>query len=173
MDCIVIDSENVKGEKMPIFSEMFEQTENDFIDYNGKKIIQSDKIKSFSNFKITLKLLSANSRWKQAVAIKINTGSMTVDNVIKGKYFRFWEDDLKSEPENTIVIHGKTKDNFISVWNACEVINSTPYSSSKCIEAWTMGCAMIKGENGVYYCNDFDPDDDFNDLIFQIKVEEQ
>lgn len=158
---------------MPIFSKMFEKTESNFIDYNGKKVIQLDKIESFDKFKITLKLLSTNSQWKQAIAIKIHTGSMTVDNIIKGKYFLFWEDDLRLEPENTVVIYGKTKDNFISVWNACEVIHSTPFNSSKCTEAWTMGCAMIKGENGVYYCNDFDLNDDFDDLIFQIKVEEQ
>lgn len=158
---------------MPIFSKMFEKTESNFIDYNGKKVIQLDKIESFDKFKITLKLLSTNSQWKQAIAIKIHTGSMTVDNIIKGKHFLFWEDDLRLEPENTVVIYGKTKDNFIYVWNACEVIHSTPFNSSKCTESWTMGCAMIKGENGVYYCNDFDPNDDFDDLIFQIKVEEQ
>ena len=57
-----------------------------------------------------LKLISTNSDWKQAVQIAINSGSMTVDGVIKGKRFRFWEDDLRQEPDQTIIIHGKTKD---------------------------------------------------------------
>lgn len=34
-----------------------------------------------------------------------------------------------------------------------------------------MNAAMIKEEDGIYYCNDAHVDDDFNDLIFQIKVE--
>lgn len=158
---------------MPIFSDMFMNTENDFINYHEKKVIQIDKIKAYHKFKITLKLVSTNSSWKQAIAIKINTGTMTVDNIIKGKYFRFWEDDLRMEPDQTIVIHGKTKDDFILVWNACEVVYATPNHASKCVESWTMGCAMIKGENDVYYCNDFDSDDDFDDLIFQLKIEEE
>lgn len=154
------------------FSDLIADSGKGYIDYNGKRVIQIDKIEAYSKFKITLKLLSTNSHWKQAVAIAINTGSMTVDNVIKGKSFRFWEDDLKLEPDNTIEIYGKTKDDYICVWNACEVDWSTPHNSSKCIESWTMGCAMIKGENGIYYCNDFDPDDDFDDLVFQLKIEE-
>ena len=75
-----------------------------------KTLLLIDHFPVENEFQIMLKLISTNSDWKQAVQIAINSGSMTVDGVIKGKRFRFWEDDLRQEPDQTIIIHGKTKD---------------------------------------------------------------
>ncbi len=149
------------------FSDLFFESKGNPIQYDGKTLMLIDQLPISPEFSIMLKLISTNSEWKQAIRIAINTGSMTVDGIIKRKEFRFWEDDLRKEPDQTVIIHGKTKDKSLSFWNAYERIYN---SGEKVIENWNMGAAMIKGKDGVYYCNDAHVDDDYDDLIFQIKV---
>ncbi|MBQ8688255.1 MAG: hypothetical protein IJ512_06875 [Ruminococcus sp.] len=149
------------------FSDLFMESKGEPVQYGEKTLLLIDQLPISQNFSILLKLISTHSEWRQAIRIAINTGSMTVDGIIKRKEFRFWEDDLRKEPNQTIIIHGKTKDRHLSVWNAYERIYNT---GEKVIESWNMGAAMLKGEDGIYYCNDAHVDDDFNDLIFQIKV---
>lgn len=96
------------------FSELFMKSDGKPIRYKGKTLLLMDQLPVTREFSIMLKLISTNSQWKQAIQIAINTGSMTVDGIIKGKRFRFWEDDLREEPDQTVIIHGKTKDKNIS-----------------------------------------------------------
>lgn len=149
------------------FSDLFLRSKGEPIQYGKKTLLLIDHFPVENEFQIMLKLISTNSDWKQAIQIAINSGSMTVDGVIKRKRFRFWEDDLRQEPDQTIIIHGKTKDKYLSFWNTYERVYG---DGQKVIESWTMNAAMIKGENGVYYCNDAQMNDDFHDLIFQIKA---
>lgn len=149
------------------FSDLFWKSKGEPIQYGGKTLLSIDRFPIENKFQVMLKLISTNSTWKQAIQVAINSGSMTVDGVIKRKRFRFWEDDLRQEPNQTIIIHGKTKSQSISFWNTYERVYR---DGQKVIESWTMNAAMIKGENGIYYCNDAQMNDDFHDLIFQIKV---
>lgn len=149
------------------FSDLFLASKGEPIQYDQKTLLLIDRLPVENEFKIMLKLISTNSDWKQAIQVAINHGSMTVDGIIKGKRFRFWEDELRQEPDQTIIIYGKTKDKYLSFWNTYERSYS---DGQKVIESWMMNAAMIKGENGIYYCNDAQMNDDFNDLIFQIKI---
>ena len=71
------------------FSDLFLKSKGEPIQYGKKTLLLIDHFPVENEFQIMLKLISTNSDWKQAIQIAINSGSMTVDGVIKEKDFVF------------------------------------------------------------------------------------
>jgi hypothetical protein len=132
-----------------------------FIKYNEFELIRIDRIpvnKAFSGY---LRVISTNSEWRQCIRLKVN-GQMFI-NGIKGQDFIVWADDAK---EN-VSFYGISKGAPLIIWNAWE-------SKIGSIDAWLIGAAMIveiEGNVRRYRCNDGHPDDNFDDIIFEIVID--
>ena len=77
-----------------------------------------------------------------------------------------WQELWTEMDLGPIVITGKSKNGILLVYNS--------WYEDGCHEAWVRNAAMIKeviGENEyIYHCNDGDWDDDFDDIVFRVKI---
>jgi hypothetical protein len=143
--------------------------ERDFINSKGKPIkykdmelISIDRIPVNKKFSGYLRVVSTNSEWRQGVEIKVN-GKMKI-NGVEGKSFIIWEENAK---EN-VAFEGTAKEGALKVWNAWDIGNGT-------INAWLNGSAMILEVDGNvrrYKCNDAHPDENFDDIVFEVTINE-
>ena len=80
-----------------------------------------------------------------------------------------WEDYLRGDP---IAFKGTSKNLQLCVYNAWQQFSWTgnPFTNY-----WKNGAAMIvevDGNTRRYRCNDGHPDEDFDDIIFEITMDE-
>ena len=117
---------------------------------------------------ISIELLSCNSEWRQGIVVSVN-GSMDVDvgRGEVGSEYVFWEEIWTDLKRDEIYIWGNTKDGTITIYNVWD-------DGSGRIDSFYNGSAMIKevinNKEFIYYCNDGHFDDDFNDIIFKVKI---
>ena len=145
---------------MPSFDEAFENAEGAAINYKGIELIRIDRIPVNKKFSGSIKLLSVNSNWKQGIRIKLD-GSLTI-NSRTGNDFILWASDI----DKPIMFSGEIKKGQLMIWNAWD-----PGRGG--IDAWLNGAAMIlkiEGNKRVYNCNDGHPDDNFDDIVFEIQI---
>lgn len=168
---------------MPSFNDLFIASKGKALIYNWKSIIRVDKFPVKNGEILTLSIEETNSNCRQGFVIDI-TGYCEMDGEIikKGKGIRmtFWEDTMPKEVRLKVF----TKQDFVWVYNIWE--STTPYllrspegqdieKESKSTEYFLNGAAMIVEEikNGRRYrCNDGEPDEDFDDIIFTVQKEE-
>lgn len=161
---------------MVYFSSEFALAKSDVIEYKGKKIHRFFKIEKPGEYLLKFKFISSNSQFNQAVDIHYGClkGNMYFlgENITKKKstfaQAIFFEDDIASrcfELELTL------KDGSITICNGSD----TDGTKTGC-STMVFGCAMIieeiKQNHYKFYCNDFEPDDDFDDLIFELELVE-
>jgi len=142
------------------FQKLFTESKGQSIIYNGKEIKMIDSITLLKdNAKIMVNFLSTNSIWKQGIILQTKGHFEGNNQKIPNKII-LWENT--SPKEVGLII--KSKDKILIVYNVWETQDGT-------IHYWHNGGAMYVEEkhNGrIYNCNDGFPDDDFNDLIFEI-----
>ena len=155
---------------MPDFSQEFIKSKGQPIIYKDKTVKLADVLNINKTQKIKLIIEKIGSKYRQGIALKINEGSVihqTEEYKKKSKngiVFAQWADE---EPEYEVIL--KNTDRMLRIWNywAQETVTGTIRAS------WTKGAAMIVEElpNGRrYHCNDWEPDEDFDDLIFRIEL---
>ncbi|MCL2219825.1 MAG: hypothetical protein FWC23_07170 [Chitinispirillia bacterium] len=152
---------------MPSFTEDFVKSNGGPIKYNGMELIRLDRIPVQKKFSGTLKLISKNSDWRQAIHLKVKKGKLII-NSQEAKFFITWADDLRDH-NNTLHFEGVAKDLQLLVYNAWEQLGASSTDS------WICGAAMILEVNGNtrrYRCNDGYPDDNFDDIIFEITIDD-
>ncbi len=162
---------------MPSFNDLFIESKGKPIIYNGKSIIRLDKFPVSNGDILISSIEGTNGDCRQGFVIDI-TGYCEIDGEIikKGKRVRmtFWQDTMPKEVKLKVF----TKQNFVCVHNIWE--STTSYlangmrKDSKITEYFAEGSAMIVEEiqNGRrYHCNDGEPDDDFDDIIFTVRKE--
>ena len=118
------------------------------------RVILSEK-----NKKININFLSADSIWKQGIIVKTK-GNFEVNGQKIPNKIILWEYSSPKEVELII----ESKDNTLVVYNVWETQDGT-------IHYWHNGGAMYVEEKiraRIYHCNDGLPDDDFNDLVFEL-----
>jgi hypothetical protein len=154
---------------MPSFEEDFieARAKGEPVKYKDWVLIRLDRIPVKKRFSGTLRVISTNSEWKQAVRLKVN-GKLII-NSQNGNNFITWADDIK---DNALHFEGTSKDLELMVYNAWEQDASIekPYTN-----AWQHGAAMIvevDGNTRRYRCNDGHPDDNFDDIIFEVTINE-
>lgn len=148
---------------MPSFDKDFMNAKGVPVIYNGLELVRIDKIPVKKKFSGCLRIISTNSEWKQGIRIKVDS-SITV-NSCKGNDFIIWAEDIKGE----VFFEGTSRNLKLLIWNAWD-------TGSGSVDAWLNGAAMIVEENGNvrrYKCNDSHPDDNFDDIIFEIEINEQ
>jgi hypothetical protein len=160
---------------MPSFDNLFAESKDGLIHYNGKNLIRADKFPVKNRDTLIASIEIANSNCRQGFVIDV-TGYCEMDGEIfkKGKGVRmiFWQDTMPKEVKLKVF----TKQDFVHIYNIWE--GTTSYLAygmereSKGIDYFLNGAAMIveEIENGRrYYCNDGEPDEDFDDIIFTVR----
>jgi len=153
---------------MPSFEKEFVESKGAPIKYKKWEIIRTDRIAVQKKFSGTVKLISTNSEWQQAVYLRVLSGNLKIDED-KGKAFVLWEDALN---EGVIHFEGATKDLQLLVYNAW---NQIDHLGTEFTNAWYHGAAMIvevSGNTRRYRCNDGHPDDNFDDIVFEVTINE-
>ena len=153
---------------MPSFEKEFVESKGAPIKYEGLELIIIDRISVPKKFSGALKLISTNSEWKQAVCLDVRSGKLKME-LGEGKKFALWEDYLRGNP---LSFEGTTKDLQLMVYNAWEQID---HLGTGFTNYWQHGAAMIveiDGNTRRYRCNDGHPDDNFDDIVFEITINE-
>lgn len=157
---------------MKPFSVMFQEAESNVIEYCGRKVFQCLKCTKLDNYTIRIRNLSVNSDEEQLIRISTNfVGNLTINgNKVKMKKGVFSGISIhEKEITDEMVIHLELKEGCFIIFN-----ESIPVDS-KYTTSLIFGCAMnpVKIDDGWFriYCNEHKIDDDFDDLIFEIKVE--
>ena len=147
------------------FSELFAEVEGEPIVYKGKTLLMADEIRVKEFFKAEFELISVNSKWRQGICFSTE-GEIDVGDNLIGSSHVFWQELWTEMNSGAIEVTGKSKDGILFVYNS--------WSWGKGTECWVCNAAMIKetiGKNEyIYNCNDGDWDDDFDDIVFRVKI---
>jgi hypothetical protein len=153
---------------MPSFEKEFVESKSAPIKYKDLELICIDRIPVKKNFSGTIRVISTNSEWRQAICLRVADGKLTVFSQ-KEKSFIVWADDIK---DNALQFEGRSKSMQLIVYNAWE---QTGKMGDTFTNFWKHGAAMIVEVNGNtrrYRCNDGHPDDNFDDIIFEVTIDE-
>lgn len=167
---------------MPNFEPLFIESQGKSVHYKGKSIVRIDKFPVENGDVLIASIEKTDSNKRQGFYIDI-TGHCEMDGEVhksgKGVMMLFWED---TAPQ-TIKLKVFTKKGFVWIQNMWEEKNRYLIASpegvnvekeNESINYGVNGAAMIveEIENGRRYrCNDGEPDDDFNDIIFTVQKE--
>ena len=150
------------------FQDLFEKSDQHWIYYNNRQLFWADKFLVASNATLRVTIEETNSDYRQGISIDIvgqyTINEQTVTNETGSKLL-FWEDDFTKPFEIQI----KPTTGFVWVQNIWEIVD---YQGNCTTNSGVNGAAMIieKIENGKRYrCNDGNPNDDFNDIVFTIQ----
>jgi hypothetical protein len=142
------------------FEKLFMESKGKPIIYNGKTLKMIDEVilkESKANLKITF--ISSDSIWNQGLVIKTKGEFQVNKQKIPDKII-LWQDTSPKKVELLVI----SEDKKLIIYNVWKTQDGT-------IHYWHNGGAMnIEEREGtrIYNCNDGYPDDDFNDLIFEI-----
>ena len=150
---------------MPSFGQLFAEQKTPYILYKGKKIMQADKVHiPVGECYVRFSLIETNSEWKQGFAFRTEGAFYGANNFKSNKPIVCWEDYFADGQFAYNKI--KSKNGVLLVYNVWDTGNGG-------MDYWHNGGAMYAEKNRnkrIYYCNDGYPDDDFNDLIFEIEI---
>lgn len=148
---------------MPDFADMLQKSLGEPVLYEGKLIQAYDRIPVANGQRLLVTFEATRSEWRQGIRLNVERGQLKAgnDDTFATKFI-LWQDTCVRPLEFAI----KAKSGAVFVYNAWDFGNGV-------VEAWQNGAAMIVEQipNGRRYrCNDWTPDDDFDDLIFTIHV---
>ena len=158
---------------MMYFSEQFAQQDTDVIIYKGKAVRQffsyADKGKAILRFEF----IKSSSNYDQAIVLGLDSfkGDIAIDGKPikkpKGAFPQVILEQKYAPKQFELSIN--LVDGDLAIFNA-----SDPLGTGEIWESLFGGCAMIieeKCDNQfVFYCNDHENDDDFDDLVFELTV---
>lgn len=169
---------------MTDFSKLFIKSKGHPIEYKGKTVVLFDKFPVKDGDTLIIKIEKSTSDCRQGLSIDI-TGHCELNGKTikegKGVNMLFWSDTAP----DPVILQIFTKQNFVWVENIWEKVNSYSVTDSEgnlikkqftSIESRYYGAAMIVEEikNGRRYrCNDWHPDENFEDIIFTICKQKQ
>jgi len=161
---------------MPNFDELFIETKGQPIIYKDITILRVDKFPVSNGDILIASIEQTNSNYRQGFIIDV-TGYCELDGEIvkKGKCVRmmFWQNTMPKQFKLKVF----TKQDFVYVYNIWEETSfylAGGIIRRESIDYFVNGAAMIveEIENGKRYrCNDGEPDEDFNDIIFTVQKE--
>lgn len=157
---------------MKPFSVLFEEQGAKVIEYNGRIVFSCLRCTKANNYLIRIRNVRANSDEQQIICISTSfQGTITINGEkIKKKKGVFSRISIfEKEINGEIMINLELIDGIFIIYNA-----SIP-NNSESTRSMVFGCALspIEMSDGWYRicCNDYENDDDFDDLIFEMKVE--
>ncbi len=151
---------------MIVFEEEFAKSDGQPIIYKGRTVVGWDQMPlPDGELKIRYRILSTNSEWRQGISLatkgKIDFGGGQI--ITKG-WGDIWEDLMDHEGEFIC----RSKNKLLDVKNVWDI-------GDGCVQSWYNGAAIwieeIPGGRR-YHCNDGHPDDDFDDIVFELTIVE-
>ena len=142
------------------FEQLFRESGGKPIVYDGRPVCLVDEISLPTGFSLELAFESASGVYRQGVALKAD-GPLAV-GAASSPHILLWRD---TAPDSVVVHIGKgtTKVSVYNVWDHGDGVT----------QAWHNGAAMIVEHLDAgarrYRCNDGEPDDDFDDIVFRIR----
>lgn len=151
---------------MPSFEKLFIESKAKPIKYEGETLYLADFVPVERAFKLFLKLVSTNSEWPQFVRVNVSKGGTLkiYDKVARNIVLS------EQELREGIEITGTTKDGQVMICNGWRLLDGL---GSTLNHSCMNGAAMkkeVRGDTIRYYCNDGHPDDNFDDIVFEITV---
>jgi hypothetical protein len=151
------------------FNRMFAEAKGLPVYYNSKYICMSDKVPAKYGERFLVTIESTNSKYLQGVGISQNVEVFGEKNnrVVVYEYASLLPDQRKekrSELPFSFEVICRNKKGYLSFYNMAQVDGRNDW--------FNLGCAMIVDElsnTRIYHCNDFQPNDDFNDIVFQVE----
>jgi len=146
---------------MPSFAELFSASGGKPTLYKGRVICLADRLELEDGQSVRVKFERANGEWRQGVRLSTR-GSFEVDERLIKKAVLLWHDTAPSEV--LLKVHTRNGECWIkNVWDRGDGV----------VDSGHNGAAMIIEERtGTrrYFCNDGDPDEDFDDLVFTVEI---
>lgn len=159
------------------FSVLFAEQDSSKIEYNGKKVNAFYSFDKKGIYKLKFSFISTNAACKQAVVFHLGDfkGTLSVNGEkIKKPKGRFpqiiFEEGYKGCRLRKFEVQIEQKEGELVICNG-----SADARVPKICRSLNGGCAMIIEEieeNRLrFFCNDYENDDDFDDLIFDLEIE--
>lgn len=146
---------------MPSFQSLFFESKGQPVVYNGQTIQMVDRIPIKNGQFLRVIFEGVNAEWRQGVHLKTD-GDFIVNNKTVKKAVVLWHDTAPREV--LLQVHTKKGECWIkNVWD----------TGNGVMDSWHNGAAMIVEEIATgkrYRCNDGQPDDDFDDIVFRIEI---
>lgn len=159
---------------MVYFSEQFLEARSNKIEYNGSMIHRFFRFDKPGEYIFRFMFISSNSKLNQAIVIFYGNliGKIVLEDkdVSKDKNvfsrIAFYEDTAPKQFDLKIKVDG----------GYLTICNGSDSDGTKCFcHTLSFGCAMKVEEIGEnhfkFYCNDYENDDDFDDLIFELEID--
>jgi hypothetical protein len=146
---------------MPSFESLFMQSRGKPVEYKGKIIQMVDFLSLVDGQELEVTFESTNSDWRQGICLTTD-GSFEVNSQAIEKSVVLWQDTAPVQ----VLLKVRTKKGECRVKNVWDTGNGV-------MDSWHNGAAMIvenTPERRRYRCNDGRADDDFDDLVFSIKI---
>lgn len=146
---------------------------NNEIEYNGRIISRRLIYKELGRSILKFTFISSNSKFNQAIVLFTDefVGKISVLEVEQDfqkttfKKMNIWQ----ATAPKTFTIEVDLESGLLDICNG-----SDPIGTRQICHSLSFGCAMIieKGCNDdyIFYCNDHENDDDFDDLIFKMEI---
>jgi len=148
---------------MTDFQALFTQSRGEPIQHNGQTLHMADRFPVSNGQALRLTFDATSSDWRQGVHLS-TVGSFNVAGQVIKSALVLWRDTAPDAVDFTV----QSKSGFCSVKNVWDIGDGVMHS-------WHNGGAMIVSDYGserLYECNDGYPDDDFDDLVFRIRLGE-
>jgi hypothetical protein len=150
------------------FGSQFIKSKEQPIEYDGKQIVMIDRVPAKLNEEFVVTIESTNSLHPQGVGISEGVEVFGEKNkrAVVFEYVSLPPDERKANKSKfpfSFKVKCRNKKGFITFYNMCLFQGRQ--------EWWHGGAGMIVEdiENGKrYYCNDFELNDDFDDIIFTV-----
>jgi hypothetical protein len=146
---------------MIVFEKLFRASKGLPVVYNGLNVQMSDKLPVADQKTLHVTFESTKSDWRQGIYLKTD-GSFECNGQIIKKAVVLWYDTAPRE----VFLKIKTKNEICYIKNVWDTGNGLMDSGHN-------GAAIIVEDHGIYRrykCNDGRPDDDFDDLIFNVRI---
>ena len=158
---------------MMMFSQQFVMSDSFEIEYKGKTVRAFYNFNKIGKYILRFKFISVSSMYDQAVVLHLDSfkGKLFIDGnelvLPKNKFPQIvLEQKYAPKQFDMLVVLEKGE---LTVCNG-----SDPLGTGEVWYSLDMGCAMsvepVAQNRFVFYCNDHENDDDFNDFIFEIEV---
>jgi hypothetical protein len=153
---------------VPDFGELFIVSKGAPIKYGDKTLMMADKLPARLGDRFVVTIESTDSQHPQGVGISegVEVFGSNVKRAVVWEYFSVPPDQRclqRSRLPFFFEVCCRNKKGYLAFYNMTEFQGRQ--------EWWNRGSAMWATDiaNGRrYFCNDFDPDDDFNDLVFTV-----
>ena len=146
---------------MDSFEDLFFESGGKPIDYKGIILQMVDQIDISKNSICLIEILKSKSKWKQGINFSTE-GSFKINNEIVYNSIVFWENTAPKKFE----LHIVSDSGILWVKNVWD-------TGDGFMNSWQNGSAMIVknvDDGKMYYCNDGEMNEDFDDIIFSLKM---